>query len=51
MITSAKAYEDGSMARSSGRSATPPYNSTTRESRVLRGWWIAGWNDKDMELK
>ncbi len=41
-----KAYYDGREARSTNQQkAAPSYLSTEGKH-----WWLAGWNDRDMEL-
>ena len=25
-----------------------PYRISIRKERILKGWWLAGWNDRDM---
>lgn len=42
-----RAYFEGRKARESGQlNDAPGYLSP-----VLRSWWLAGWNDRDIELK
>ena len=38
-------YQDGRNARLAGMPKIAPANITP----VLRYWWLAGWNDADME--
>jgi hypothetical protein len=38
-------YQDGRNARVAGLPKIAPANITP----VLRYWWLAGWNDADME--
>ena len=57
-----KEYEDGRAARDAGQSKDAcPYGNTTagvfttdidrRKSQIyLRAWWMAGWDDRDMEM-
>lgn len=39
-------YYDGVRARKDGLAKQPP----SELSRVGRSWWLAGYNDKDIEL-
>lgn len=48
----AQAYDDGRLARDAGRAnGACPIGDKRRKLRVLRSHWLAGWHDKDMELK
>jgi hypothetical protein len=40
------AYAEGKQARACNANNSPPSGL----DRVLRGWWMAGWNDADIEL-
>ncbi len=44
------AYELGKQARKLNKSKSPPYNNSP-EGFCLQYWWLAGWHDKDIELK
>ena len=42
------AYDSGRLARVDLKSnESVPFGDA---ERVLKHWWLAGWNDKDMEL-
>jgi hypothetical protein len=44
-VTAEEAYADGKKAWASCRANSPPRDL----DRILRGWWMAGWNDADIE--
>lgn len=41
-----RSYHQGREARQSGK----PKSAPSTLSSVMRGWWLAGWHDADMEI-
>lgn len=44
-------YQEGRKTREQGQpSVACPHAFDTSASRQKRGWWLAGWHDRDIEL-
>lgn len=45
-----KAYKDGIEARRYSKPKITPFPINTDKDFCLKYWWLAGWNDADIEL-